>query len=188
MSKREDMLKSALVLFANEGYENVGIQKIVDSVQVKKPTLYHYFGSKQGLLITLLDDYYTIFFNNLVTTANYNGDIVLTLESIVKLYYQVAINSPEYYRFLLSLKYSSSLSEASNTVLPYMDKEFNILEQLFKSAESDHGNMKGRSNNFAITFQGMINSYITSYLNGKNSLKDEDVHQACRQFMYGIFS
>ena len=54
MSTKEEMLKQSLILFNTYGYENVGIQKIIDAVGVKKPTLYHYFGSKNGLLKYLL--------------------------------------------------------------------------------------------------------------------------------------
>lgn len=56
VSMKEEMLKQSLTLFNAYGYENVGIQRIIDSVGVKKPTLYHYFGSKNGLLKHLLDD------------------------------------------------------------------------------------------------------------------------------------
>ncbi len=32
------------------GYDAMGIQRIVEAARITKPTLYHYFGSKQGLL------------------------------------------------------------------------------------------------------------------------------------------
>ena len=53
MDTKTELLTAALKLFATEGYENAGIQKIVDAVNVKKPTLYYYFGNKQGVLVAL---------------------------------------------------------------------------------------------------------------------------------------
>ncbi len=188
MSKREEMLGSTLRLFASEGYENVGIQKIVDSVEVKKPTLYHYFGSKQGLLEALLKEFYVPFLQNIKKTAEYNGDIVKNLEELTNLYFDAAKKSKDRYMFMLSLVYSSAESEARITAEPHIKEEFNILEEMFKNAEKSHGNMKDRSNIFAVTFQGMITSHVISYFNGQIDLTEHSSYEACRQFMYGIFS
>lgn len=188
MSKREDILKSALTLFAGEGYENIGIQKIVTSVDVTKPTLYHYFGSKQGLLDAVLDFYFSPFLSGLKSCCNYKADIVFTLESITRHYFNFARVNPDIYRFILSLAYSSDGSEARKTVFPYMEQEFFQLESVFLSAENEHGNMKGRSYNYAKSFSGMITAYITTYFIGGSKLDEKIVYEVCRQFMYGIFS
>ena len=52
---RANLLESALNLFAAYGYDGVGVQQICDAAGVTKPTLYHYFGSKRGVLETLMD-------------------------------------------------------------------------------------------------------------------------------------
>ncbi len=188
MNKREEILKSALTLFADQGYENVGIQKIVESVSVTKPTLYHHFGSKQGLLDAILDYYYTPFLTELKNRSIYNGDIVNSLESVAKYCYDFAKENSSVFHFILTLVYSPVSSEAKKTASPYTDRYQQIIEKMFSYAENDHGNMKGRSFNFSVTFIGMINTYITSYFNEKCNLDDQEVYQACRQFMYGIFS
>lgn len=188
MTKREEILKSALLLFSEQGYENVGIQKIVDSVSVTKPTLYHHFGSKQGLLDAILEYYYSPFLNELESKSLYSGDIVKTLESVAEYCYGFAKKNSSVHHFILTMIYSPEKSEARITSRPYTDKQHNIIENMFKQTENDHGNMKGRSFNFTVTFMGMITTYITSYFNGKCKLDNQEVYQSCRQFMYGIFS
>ena len=188
MSKKEEILESALKLFTGEGYENVGIQKIVSTSDVTKPTLYHYFGSKQGLLNSVLDYYFTPFLDTLTERCNYDGDVVFTLESVVKHYFSFVKVTPDIYRFMLSLVFSSEESEARQTALPYIEREFTILESVFLAAEQNHGNMKGRSYNFTKSFLGMIIAYTTSYFIGGNEIDDKKAYEACRQFMYGIFS
>ena len=188
MSKREEILESALTLFSTEGYGNVGINKIVDSVSVKKPTLYHHFGSKQGLLDALLSYYFTPYLDNLAEQCNYSGDIVNTLERVTRFSYEFAKQTPSLHFFILTLIFSPKESEAFKTAKPYIERQSNIIENLFLNAEKDHGNMKGRSFNFATTFLGMINTYISSYFDCKCNLSDQEVHGSCRQFMYGIFS
>ena len=54
MENREMIMRCAKTLFYAKGYDAVGVQKIVDKAGVTKPTLYYYFGSKQGLMETIL--------------------------------------------------------------------------------------------------------------------------------------
>ena len=56
MENRQKILECALELFFRRGYDAVGIQEICQSAGVTKPTLYHYFGSKYGLLEKLLEE------------------------------------------------------------------------------------------------------------------------------------
>jgi AcrR family transcriptional regulator len=49
------LLSAALNLWVERGYEAVGVQEICDAAQVTKPTLYHYFGSKAGLLRAIVE-------------------------------------------------------------------------------------------------------------------------------------
>ena len=65
MDKKELIMSNALKLFANEGYEGCGIMKIVTVSEVTKPTLYHYFGSKEGLLRGIYEYHFTQFLNRL---------------------------------------------------------------------------------------------------------------------------
>ena len=58
MDNRSNILLCALRLFATRGYDAVGVQEIVVAAGITKPTLYHYFGSKQGLLDALLKEYF----------------------------------------------------------------------------------------------------------------------------------
>ena len=54
---REMILQKALELFAGRGYDAVGVQEICAAAGITKPTLYHYFGSKRGLLDALIGHY-----------------------------------------------------------------------------------------------------------------------------------
>ena len=49
-STKNQILEISTALFAEKGYDAVGVQEIVDKSGITKPTLYYYFGSKKGLL------------------------------------------------------------------------------------------------------------------------------------------
>lgn len=52
---RQRLLDVGLKLFANRGYAGTSVQDIADEAQVTKPTLYYYFGNKEGLFQALVD-------------------------------------------------------------------------------------------------------------------------------------
>ncbi|EPC02371.1 hypothetical protein L861_15150 [Litchfieldella anticariensis FP35 = DSM 16096] len=54
MSKRDDILYTALRLFNENGYHAVGVDRIRDEAQVSKMTLYKYFANKDKLVEEVL--------------------------------------------------------------------------------------------------------------------------------------
>lgn len=51
---RVRILDAAKKLFREKGFEGVSLNEIVAAVGVKKPTIYYYFGDKQGLFVEVL--------------------------------------------------------------------------------------------------------------------------------------
>jgi TetR/AcrR family transcriptional regulator len=86
MNNRENISRQALELFSKKGYDAVGVQEIIDAAGIAKPTLYHYFGSKEGLLKTVLKEYFDKLYPAVETAAVYNGDIKNTLQKIPQLW------------------------------------------------------------------------------------------------------
>lgn len=188
MENKNNILVTALRLFAAKGYDAVGVQEIVEASGITKPTLYHYFGSKRGLLDALLEDY----FNNLIAVMKdasvYNHDLPVTLFKITRTVFDFARVNGSFYRMQLSMCFASPESESYDAVSKYNMEIFRILEHLFTLAASDHGNMKNRQKRYAFTFLGMINNYITLYLGNHIDLNDEMAHLAVQQYSYGIYS
>ena len=56
MDNRQLIIEKALELFCARGYDAVGVQEIAEQSGITKPTLYYYFGSKQGLMETNLEE------------------------------------------------------------------------------------------------------------------------------------
>lgn len=188
MDNRENILACSLALFASKGYNAVGIQEIVKAAGITKPTLYHYFGSKQGLLEEILRSNFEILFAEIESPVKYNHDLPLTLMETAKAMFRFAGNHPLFYRFQLSLTFSAPDSVEQDIITPYNLRLCNLVEELFLKASEDHGNMKGRQKSYAVTFLGMINAYITTVFKGGAELDDQLVYRSTHQFMHGIYS
>lgn len=188
--KKDEILELALNLFSEEGYSNVGVQKIVDAALVKKPTLYYYFKSKEGLLEAILEKYYLSFLEKLLLASKYENDIVFSLEKIVMLYYDFAKKNTKFYRMVLNLTFAPEKSKEYEKSIKYHLKQHSFIENMFEEAEKQHGNMKGRSRMYTFTFLGLINAGISYYFYTKDELDidENSARKICKQFMHGIFS
>jgi AcrR family transcriptional regulator len=188
MNNRSNILSIALKLFASRGFDAVGIQEIVDAAGITKPTLYHYFGSKEGLLNALLASNFDELYQSVEQAAYYQGDLPFTLNKIVAAYFHFADMHRLFYRRQLSMWFAPADSVAFKSVSSLNEKQQQILESVFIRAANDHGNMKGRHRAYAATFLGMINTYIGLVLNGYTDISDDLIYRAVHQFMHGIFS
>jgi len=185
---RSRLLAGALELFAARGYDAVGVQEVADAAGLKKPTLYHYFGSKSGLLQTLMDEYFEELFSGLEGACVYHYDIATTLRAIAGEYFKFAGKQRKFYRLQLSMWFSPPESAAFAAVSAVNNRQQRLLEAFFLRAAEDHGNMRGRHSAYAATFLGMLNTYISISLNGNTILDDNLSQKAVHQFMHGIFS
>ena len=188
MDNRTNILNIALNLFALKGYEATGVQEIVEKAKVTKPTLYHYFGSKRGLLEALLKYYFDILITDIEKASRYSGDLPLTLSNTASAFFAFVKNNETFYRMQLAMCFSSIESEPYLATEPYSRKLFSLLEQMFLLASNDHGNMKNRQKRYAFTFLGILNSYISLFLNKNIKLTGETVYLAVHQFSHGIYS
>lgn len=187
-TNRERILNQALRLFANRGFDAVSVNEIVEAAGITKPTLYHYFGSKRGLLDTLMSERFEELNQIVEEAAAYHGDITNTLKTLAGAYFRYANRHWRFYRFQLGLWFSPPKSEGYLAVSQFNKTQHEILEELFEQVSEDHGNMRGRQRAYAATFLGMLNTYIGLALNGRLELDDALVERAVHQFMHGIFS
>ena len=182
---RTNLLEQALHLFVARGYDAVGVQEIVDAAGVTKPTLYHYFGSKRGLLDALLQARMVAFVREISRAADWHGDLTMSLRALAQVYFDFSRQQPQLYQFVLSTQVAPRASEPYQAVAPYTEKIIDRVMFLFEQALP---HMQGRQRSYALTFIGMLNTYITLALNGYLELTDTLLYAAVHQYMHGIFS
>ena len=73
---RERILEEAKKLFRQKGFEGVSLNDIVNAVGVKKPTIYYYFGDKEGLFVEVLMA--MMRYGHNYVTANIRPEMTLT--------------------------------------------------------------------------------------------------------------
>lgn len=186
---RANILEQALSLFASKGYDGVGVQQVVEAAGVTKPTLYHYFGSKQGLFEALIEERSRPLYEAVQTSSAYDGDVTRTITRLTRTWFAFATAEPLFYRLLLSTSFAPPSSEYRPSVQRVQERLYGSIAEMFRRAAENHGNMRGRHRRYAVSLRGMIDTYIGLWLLGHVRLDDDQlVYEAVHQFMHGIFS
>ena len=169
------------------GYDNVGIQSILDDVEVKKPTLYHYFGSKSGLLNEILGTHYKKLLKELKNCNVNPDDIVLTLK-ISSEFFFISLKSIRNFQTLFAASYAAENSEVKITNNSYYLQFYKFIEDFFIHLAKNRDNLKDMVTILTKSFIGTVTTYISLYLYEDFKLTDKLVYLVVKQFMYGIFS
>lgn len=193
IENRELLLNAALDLFHAKGYDAVGVQEIVERVGVTKPTLYYYFGSKQGLLESLLQTNYGVLENKVLEASQTSESLSEVLYQVARVFFDFAASHEKFYLFMLSLFYGGRENEAFKAVAPFIESYYKIIVNIFEDASSQLGNMRGRQELFAVGFTGVLNHQIMMVSYGlseddKFEISNETTYDIVRQFLYGIYS
>ena len=182
---RGNILHQALELFAARGYDAVSVQEIVEAAAVTKPTLYHYFGNKRGLLDALLNTYHGELYDAVQAAAEFQDNLVMNLRGIMQAYFAFALQHPTFYQYQLSMQYAPPDSAAHQAIADCNQRLFEVIHTLFAQALP---HMQGRHRRYAVSFIGMVDTYITLVLNGHTQYNAQLVYDAVHQFMHGIYS
>ena len=184
---RAELLDRALELFAAYGYDAVGVQQICDAAAVTKPTLYHYFGSKRGLLETLIDERLQILLAALARPAGQPEDMAAALERAARAMFVFARSHPSFYRLYLALWFAPMRNEAHEVASQFHALHFEALERICRGAMGEAGR-RSRRRLFTAAFLGALNNHIGLALNDYSSLNEKLAGGLVRQFLYGVLA
>jgi TetR/AcrR family transcriptional regulator len=99
----ERILQSALGLFASKGYDATSVREICEASGITKPTLYHFFGSKEGVYRALVDGALGRFRTRVVEALDAPGTAEERLKKVAWAYFEGASSNRELMRFLFSV-------------------------------------------------------------------------------------
>lgn len=184
---RTKLLNTACELFAARSYDAVGVQEVVSRAGLSKPTLYHYFGNKEGLLSALLEARFSLWLQNLESKSRYQGNLVASLENLASTWLEQSQADTDWFYLLLALSSVPLEHPVRPLIAPWLQKQQKLIEQLLIDAVPQHGNLKGHHPILALTLQGWLYQTTRALLSGDLPLKSDSIHKLIKQFMYGIY-
>lgn len=105
---RQQILDAALGLFAQKGYAATTIREIVDAVGITAPSLYYYFGSKEGLYMELMQTHCAQIDSVLESHLHTSEGAKNRLKGLVdKIFFHV-IEDKDFFRLMFTIYYGPS--------------------------------------------------------------------------------
>ena len=90
-------------LFATKGFDATSVREIVEAAGVAKPTLYYYFGSKEGLAKALVSPPLEALVEELRRIVTSEPDPVRGLERVLEAHFAFCREDPDRMRFLYAV-------------------------------------------------------------------------------------
>jgi AcrR family transcriptional regulator len=97
------ILLKALALFSDRGYDATSVREICEAAGVTKPTLYHFYGSKEGVYRTLVEGTLDQYRDGVRTIVDAPGTVSERLKTIARGHFAYTKERPELVRFLVGL-------------------------------------------------------------------------------------
>ena len=194
-SSRSEMLKSALTLFSLRGYEAVSPNDVCELTGVQKPTLYYFFGSKEGLLDELLRELYAKL-DTVVAEAcvyrpdprNYHNDVKPVLIRVAEAFFRFAVENKEFYLLLMALGFAPPQSVSAIVSGKYHKRHYDILIGMFYEISAVHPNIKEREAAYAVRFIALINAQIALWYRDFTELTAAEAENIVHGFLHGIYN
>src|SRR5262245_24759529 len=102
-SSAERILTKSLELFAVKGYDATSVREICEAAGITRPTLYHFYGSKDGVLQSLVTSGFERFGGIVKLGLATPGSFRERLKNITRLVFEEAARNPMRWRFIHSV-------------------------------------------------------------------------------------
>lgn len=99
----ERILSTSLDLFAIKGYDATSVREICESAGITKPTLYHFFGSKDGVLQALVQTGFQQYRAIVNAAMDTPGSFKERVKVLARSVFESARNKPLFWRFIHSV-------------------------------------------------------------------------------------
>ena len=96
----ERILSTALDLFAVKGYDATAVREICEAAGITKPTLYHFFGSKDGVFQALVQSGFLRYRAMVDSALAEHGPFRHRLKVLARSVFESAITQPRFWRFM----------------------------------------------------------------------------------------
>lgn len=102
------ILQTALALFSEKGYDATSVREICEAAGITKPTLYHFFGSKDGVYRALVEGALEDFQRTIERAVEPPGTALERLQRVARGYFDSAMRQRELVRLILALVHNPS--------------------------------------------------------------------------------
>ena len=171
----ERILSKALDLFAVKGYDATAVREICEAADITKPTLYHFYGSKEGVLQTLVTSGFERFRSLVDSAMAEPGSFRERLKIVARAMFTSARNQPLYWRFMHGIVWAPpGTAPKTASCTEFYEGVVDVLAAAERAAVASGEISAGHSDVRMLILMGAIGEAATGYvISGKPELTPE---------------
>jgi AcrR family transcriptional regulator len=172
----ERILSTALDLFALKGYDATSVREICEAAGITKPTLYHFFGSKDGVFQALLRSGFLQYRGMVDTALATPGTLRHRVKVLARSVFESARTQPRFWRFMHAVIWAPPGTALPQTELctQFYDGVIAALADAAEDAVIDGDLAPGPTDVRMLILMGAISEAATGYvIAGKPELTPE---------------
>jgi AcrR family transcriptional regulator len=182
---KQKIFMAAAQLFFERGYNGVSIREICEKTGVSKPTLYYYFGNKEGIYKALVDAGTSLGANEYREVLDMGIPIKQKLTEIVKISFQQTNEYPEFVKFFQSLFITTEKLPFLESIMDMAKKRRRILASLIQEG-INHGEF-GASADPKLAcevFVGTVSHFVWKQLCGEEKILSEQLAEQIVELLF----
>jgi TetR/AcrR family transcriptional regulator len=161
----ERILSTALDLFAVKGYDATSVREICEAAEITKPTLYHFYGSKEGVLQALVTSGFHRFRLLVDTAMAQPGSFRDRLKGVARAMFNSANRQPHFWRFMHGIVWAPpGTAPKTASCSDFYEGVIQVLAQAEKSAVATGEIAAGDSDIRMLILMGAIGEAATGFV------------------------
>ncbi len=160
----ERILNQALELFSSKGYDATSVREICEAASITKPTLYHFYGSKEGVYRALVEGALDGFRQRLEHQILASGTPVDRLKRVARGYFEIAREHREFMRFLFGLIHNPPSSAPRTDFPSYYEGVVGLISQVVQDGVADRTFAPGPVELRMLVFMGALGEAVCGSL------------------------
>lgn len=181
----ERILHAALQVFSDKGYEGASTREICETARITKPTLYYFFGSKEGVYKALVDAAFEEYKALVEVALNSPGTLRARLKKLAELMFERASERPQLVRFLFSVVYSLNSPIAVHVTRLHESVVARVFDAVTAAAEAGEIKAGEQSVCMTVLFGALMEAVSNFMIAGRPKLARKFAHSIIDTIMDG---
>jgi AcrR family transcriptional regulator len=158
------ILNKALELFSSKGYDATSVREICEAADITKPTLYHFYGSKEGVYRAIVEGALEGFSQRLEADVQSPGTPRERLRRVARSYFENAREHRELMRFLFALAHNPPSSAPRTDFARYYETVVSAISEVAQEGLRDGTFSEGPPDVRMLVFMGALGEALCGSL------------------------
>lgn len=183
---RDRIIVEATRLFAEQGFARTSVREITDAAGVTKPTLYYWFGSKDGLFTALVEHHLNAWLHGTAEILRSEGAVIERITRYVEHTFENYAQREQALRFLMVAITQAGQGAPEVDTMRYHAAQVHMLVELLKEGVTS-GELRAHDPVASVyLLMGAVQMRIGGAMHAGHALEPDSASKILELFFHGV--